>query len=65
MTKQFFHRILTSFFLFVAVYLIFIDNVFLLIFLSIIFIISYYEFYQLFFLIKKNLKLSFSEFYFL
>ena len=62
MTKQFFYRILTSIFLFIAVYLIFINNIFSIIFLSIIFIISYYEFYKLIVLIKKNLKLSYYNF---
>ena len=62
MAKLFFYRILTSFFLFIAVYLIFINNIFSIIFLSIIFIISYYEFYKLIVLIKKNLKLSYYNF---
>ena len=62
MTKQFFYRILTSIFLFTAVYLIFINNIFSIIFLLIIFIISYYEFYKLIVLIKKNLKLSYYNF---
>ena len=62
MTKLFFYRILTSIFLFTAVYLIFINNIFSIIFLSIIFIISYYEFYKLIVLIKKNLKLSYYNF---
>ena len=62
MTKQLFYRILTSIFLFIAVYLTFINNIFLIIFLSIIFIISYYEFYKLIILIKKNLKLSYYNF---
>ena len=62
MTKQFFYRILTSIFLFIAVYLIFINNIFSIIFLLIIFIISYYEFYKLIVLIKKNLKLSYYNF---
>ena len=62
MTKQFFYRILTSIFLFIAVYLIFINNIFSIIFLLIIFIISYYEFYTLIVLIKKNLKLSYYNF---
>ena len=64
MTKQFFYRILTSIFLFFAVYLMFIDNIFLILFLSIIFIISYYEFYKLIILIKMNLKLSYFNFIF-
>ena len=59
MTKQFFYRILTSIFLFFAIYLMFIDNIVLILFLSIIFIISYYEFYKLIILIKMNLKLSY------
>ena len=62
MTKQFFYRILTSIFLFFAVYLMFIDNIFLILFLPIIFIISYYEFYKLIVLIKMNLKLSYFNF---
>ena len=62
MTKQFFYRILTSIILFIAVYLIFINNIFSIIFLLIIFIISYYEFYKLIVLIKKNLKLSYYNF---
>ena len=64
MTKQFFYRILTSIFLFFAVYLMFIDNIFLILFLSIIFIISYYEFYKLIILIKMNLKLIYFNFIF-
>ncbi len=64
MTKQFFYRILTSIFLFLAVYLMFIDNIFLILFLSIIFIISYYEFYKLIILIKMNLKLVYFNFIF-
>ena len=64
MTKQFFYRILTSIFLFFAVYLMFIDNIFLILFLSIISIISYYEFYKLIILIKMNLKLSYFNFIF-
>ena len=62
MAKLFFYRILTSIILFIAVYLIFINNIFSIIFLSIIFIISYYEFYKLIVLIKKNLKLSYYNF---
>ena len=62
MIKHFFYRILTSIFLFIAIYLIFINNIFSIIFLSIIFIISYYEFYKLIVLIKKNLKLSYYNF---
>ena len=62
MLKQFFYRILTSIFLFIAVYLFFINNIFSIIFLSIIFIISYYEFYKLIVLIKKNQKLSYYNF---
>ena len=62
MIKQFFYRILTSIFLFIAIYLIFINNIFSIIFLSIIFIISYYEFYKLIVLIKMNLKLSYYNF---
>ena len=62
MLKQFFYRILTSIFLFIAVYLFFINNIFSIIFLLIIFIISYYEFYKLIVLIKKNLKLSYYNF---
>ena len=64
MTKQFFYRILTSIFLFFAVYLMFIDNFFLILFLLIIFIISYYEFYKLIILIKMNLKLIYFNFIF-
>ena len=64
MTKQFFYRILTSIFLFFAVYLMFIDNIFLILFLSIISIISYYEFCKLIILIKMNLKLSYFNFIF-
>ena len=62
MTKQFFYRLLTSFFLFIAVYLFFINNFFSIILLLIIFVISYYEFYKLNVLIKKNLKLSYYHF---
>ena len=62
MKKQFFYRILTSIFLFIAVYLFFINNIFSIIFLLIIFIISYYEFYKLIVLIKKNQKLSYYNF---
>ena len=64
MKKQFFYRILTSIFLFIAVYLFFINNIFSIIFLLIIFIISYYEFYKLIVLIKKNLILSYYNFIF-
>ena len=64
MTKQFFYRILTSIFLFFTVYLMFIDNIFLILFLLIIFIISYYEFCKLIILIKMNLKLSYFNFIF-
>ena len=64
MTKQFLYRILTSIILFFAVYLMFIDNIFLILFLSIIFIISYYEFHKLIILIKMNLKLSYLNFIF-
>ena len=59
-----FYRILTSFFLFIVVYLIFISNIFSILFLTIIFIISLYEFYQMFQLIKKNLKLTYQSFVF-
>ncbi len=62
MEKQFFYRILTSIFLFIAIYLIFINNIFLIIFLSIIFIISYYEFYKLIVLIKQKLRFSYYNF---
>ena len=64
MTKQFFYRILTSIFLFFTVYLMFIDNIFLILFLLIISIISYYEFCKLIILIKMNLKLSYFNFIF-
>ena len=64
MTKQFYYRILTSIFLFFVVYLMFIDNIILILFLSIIFIISYYEFYKLIILIKMNLKLIYFNFIF-
>ena len=64
MTKELFSRILTSFVLFLIIYLMFIDNFLLIIFLSIIFIISYHEFYHLIILIKKNLKLNYFNFIF-
>ena len=62
MKNKLFYRILTSFFLFIVVYLIFISNIFSILFLTIIFIISLYEFYQIFHLIKKNLKLTYQSF---
>jgi phosphatidate cytidylyltransferase len=58
MKKELFYRIITSIILFAALYLMFLDNSFLMIFLLIIFIFCYYEFYKLNILIKKNLKLS-------
>ena len=64
MKNKLFYRILTSFFLFIVVYLIFISNIFSILFLTIIFIISLYEFYQMFHLIKKNLKLTYQSFVF-
>ena len=64
MKNKLFYRILTSFFLFIVVYLIFISNIFSILFLTIIFIISLYEFYQIFHLIKKNLKLTYQSFVF-
>ena len=64
MTKELSSRILTSFVLFLIIYLMFIDNFLLIIFLSIIFIISYHEFYHLIILIKKNLKLNYFNFIF-
>ena len=64
MTRELFSRILTSFVLFLIIYLMFIDNFLLIIFLSIIFIISYHEFYHLIILIKKNLKLNYFNFIF-
>ena len=62
MKKMLLNRILTSIVLFLSVYIMFIDNFFLRMFLFIIFVVSYYEFYKLIYLIKKNLKLSYLNF---
>jgi len=62
MKKILLNRILTSIVLFLSVYIMFIDSFFLRLFLFIIFVVSYYEFYKLIYLIKKNLKLSYLNF---
>ena len=62
MKKMLLNRILTSIVLFLSVYIMFIDSFFLRLFLFIIFVVSYYEFYKLIYLIKKNLKLSYLNF---
>ncbi len=62
MKKMLLSRILTSIVLFLSVYIMFIDSFFLRLFLFIIFVVSYYEFYKLIYLIKKNLKLSYLNF---
>ncbi|MDP7541292.1 MAG: phosphatidate cytidylyltransferase [Candidatus Pelagibacter bacterium] len=62
MKKVLLYRILTSIVLFLSVYIMFIDSFFLRLFLFIIFVVSYYEFYKLIYLIKKNLKLSYLNF---
>ena len=62
MKKMLLNRVLTSIVLFLSVYIMFIDNFFLRLFLFIIFVVSYYEFYKLIYLIKKNLKLSYLNF---
>ena len=62
MKKMLLNRVLTSIVLFLSVYIMFIDNFFLRLFLFIIFVVSYYEFYKLIYLIKKKLKLSYLNF---
>ena len=62
MKKMLLSRILTSIVLFLSVYIMFIDSFFLQLFLFIIFVVSYYEFYKLIYLIKRNLKLSYLNF---
>ena len=62
MKKVLLNRILTSIVLFLSVYIMFIDSFFLRLFLFIIFVVSYYEFYKLIYLIKKKLKLSYLNF---